>query len=58
VTLVTPAIQEMRAQGATATPAFGRLHGLSAGLLLLEMALLAVALWMAPAPAQQDPSRS
>jgi hypothetical protein len=48
-TLITPAIQALRAQGQTATPLFGRLHALSSTLLLLEMLLLALALWRAPA---------
>lgn len=36
----TPAIHAMREAGRTGEPRFGMLHGLSGGLLLLEMALL------------------
>ena len=36
----TPAIHAMREAGRTGEPRFGMLHGLSSGLLLLEMALL------------------
>ena len=43
--LITPAIHGMRAAGTTATGRFGLLHGLSFGLLLLEMILLVVAVW-------------
>ena len=47
--LVTPAIHSMRAAGEVASSRFGALHGISTGLLLLEMILLAVAAWRAPA---------
>jgi hypothetical protein len=46
VAWVTPAIRAMRAAGETATPRFGMLHGLSSGLLFLEMLLLAVAVFL------------
>ena len=46
--LVTPAIHSLREAGQTASPQFGRLHGLSSGLLLLELALLLLAVWRAP----------
>ena len=50
---VTPQIHALRLAGGTGTPAFGRMHGLSGLLLLLEMAALAVAVWIAPRePAQ------
>lgn len=45
---VTPQIHALRLAGETGTPAFGRLHGLSGLLLLLELAALASALWIAP----------
>src|SRR6266446_2618331 len=43
--LVTPAIQALRAAGETASGRFGMLHGVSLALLVVEMILLAVALW-------------
>jgi uncharacterized protein DUF4149 len=46
--LVTPAIHAMRAAGETSSGRFGLLHGVSSGLLVLEMILLAVAVWRAP----------
>ena len=46
--LITPAIQTMRAAGVTDSGRFGVLHGVSSGLLVVEMALLAVAVWRAP----------
>jgi hypothetical protein len=46
--LITPAIQAMRAADLTASGRFGLLHGVSSSLLLLEMILLAVAVWRAP----------
>jgi hypothetical protein len=46
--LVTPAIHSMREAGQTGSGRFGLLHGLSSGLLILEMILLAAALWKAP----------
>jgi hypothetical protein len=45
---ITPRIHAMREAGETALPRFGQLHASSAGLLLLEMALLAVAFLRAP----------
>jgi hypothetical protein len=45
---VTPAIQAMRGAGLTASGRFGLLHGVSSALLVLEMVLLAVAVWRAP----------
>jgi hypothetical protein len=46
--LVTPAIHAMRAAGQTGTGRFGLLHAVSSGLLIVEMVLLAVAVWKAP----------
>ena len=43
--VVTPRIHALREAGATATSGFGLLHGVSSGLLLLEIALLCAALW-------------
>ncbi len=43
--LITPAIHGMRAAGATASARFGLMHGLSSGLLILEMILLVLAVW-------------
>ena len=43
--MVTPAIHALRAAGETASGRFGMLHGVSLALLVLEMILLAVALW-------------
>ena len=48
--LITPAIHSMRAAGSTDTGRFGLLHGISSSLLVVEMILLAVALWRAPEP--------
>jgi hypothetical protein len=45
---VTPAIHAMRAAEATTSGRFGLLHGVSSGLLVLEMILLVVAVWRAP----------
>jgi hypothetical protein len=47
--LVTPGIHAMREAGATASGRFAALHAVSSSLLVLEMILLAVALWRAPA---------
>jgi hypothetical protein len=54
VFIVTPAIHAMREAGQTGTPAFGRMHGLSFGLMLAEMILLLLAVWFTPeaAPAR------
>jgi hypothetical protein len=46
--LITPAIHGMREAGQTALPRFGLLHGLSAGLLLLEIVLLLAAAFLLP----------
>jgi len=46
--LVTPAIHSMREAGQTGTGRFGLLHGVSSVLLILEMILLAIALWKTP----------
>jgi hypothetical protein len=45
---VTPAIHSMRAAAETASGRFGLLHGVSSALLVMEMILLALALWRAP----------
>jgi len=45
--LVTPAIHGMRAAGEVGSGRFGMLHAVSFSLLVLEMILLAVALWRA-----------
>lgn len=45
---LTPAIQAMRAANQTGTARFAQLHGLSGGVLMIEMILLALALWIAP----------
>jgi hypothetical protein len=45
---ITPAIHAMRTAGLTTSGRFGLLHAVSSGLLLVEMALLAVAVWRAP----------
>jgi hypothetical protein len=42
----TPQIHAMRLAGQTSGPRFGMFHGLSAGLLLIEMILLAIAGWI------------
>jgi hypothetical protein len=47
----TPAIHALREAGRTADPAFGRLHALSAGLLLIEICLLFLAAVRAADPA-------
>ncbi len=44
----TPAIQAMRTAGVAASGRFGLLHGVSSGLLVAEMILLAVAVCQAP----------
>jgi Domain of unknown function (DUF4149) len=49
---VTPRIHALRAAGQTQLPEFGRLHGVSTTLLGVEIVLLLVALWVAPAPAK------
>lgn len=49
---VTPRIHALRAAGETHLPEFGRLHAISTGLLGVEILLLLVALWVAPAPAK------
>ena len=46
--VLTPAVHAMREAGQTGTPAFGRMHGYSAGLMLAEMLLLALAVWFEP----------
>ncbi len=46
--VVTPAIHQLRLAGATASPRFGQLHGLSSLLLVAELLLLVVAIWLAP----------
>jgi hypothetical protein len=45
--LVTPSIHALRVAGSTSSARFGLLHGVSSGLLVLEMVLLAVAAWQA-----------
>jgi hypothetical protein len=47
---VTPRIHALRAAGQTQLPEFGRLHAVSTALLGVEIVLLLVALWVAPAP--------
>jgi hypothetical protein len=49
---VTPRIHALRAAGETQLPGFGRLHAVSTALLGVEIVLLLVALWVAPAPAK------
>jgi hypothetical protein len=49
---VTPRIHALRAAGQAQLPEFGRLHAISTGLLGVEILLLVVALWVAPAPAK------
>jgi len=49
---VTPRIHALRAAGQTHLAEFGRLHGISTGLVAVEMLLLVAALWVAPAPAK------
>lgn len=44
---ITPSIHAMRAAGQTGLPAFGRLHAISASLLVAEMLLWLVAVWRA-----------
>jgi len=46
--LVTPAIHAIRIGGDVTSPQFGRLHAASFVLLLAEVALLIVAVWLAP----------
>ncbi|HUJ28791.1 MAG TPA: DUF4149 domain-containing protein [Myxococcales bacterium] len=46
--VITPMVHAMREAGQTGTPAFGRMHGISAMLMLVEMLLLALALWFEP----------
>jgi hypothetical protein len=45
--LVTPSIHALRVAGSSSSARFGLLHGVSSGLLVLEMVLLAVAAWQA-----------
>lgn len=52
--VVTPKIHALRMAGQTGSPLFGRLHGVSAGLLILEMVLLLVAVWLAPGSADRQ----
>jgi Domain of unknown function (DUF4149) len=49
---VTPRIHALREAGQTQLSEFGRLHAISTGLLGVEILLLLVALWVAPAPAK------
>jgi hypothetical protein len=49
---VTPRIHALRAAAQTQAPEFARLHAVSTSLLGLEIVLLLVALWVAPAPAK------
>jgi len=49
---VTPRIHALRAAAQTHLPEFGRLHAISTSLLAVEIVLLLVALWVAPAPAK------
>ena len=49
---VTPRIHALREAGQTQLPEFGRLHAVSTGLVAVEIVLLLVALWVAPAPAK------
>jgi uncharacterized protein DUF4149 len=49
---VTPRIHALREAGQTHLPEFGRLHAISTVLLGVEIVLLLVALWVAPAPAK------
>jgi hypothetical protein len=46
--VITPAIHAMRLAGQTSGSTFGLLHAGSTLLLLLEIVVLAAALWMAP----------
>jgi len=48
VVLITPAIHSMRAAGVTGGGRFGLLHAVSSSLVLVEMLVLAFALWRAP----------
>jgi hypothetical protein len=50
---VTPAIHAARLSGDTGSAHFGRLHAFSSMLLLVEMVMLAVAVWIAPESPQQ-----
>ena len=52
--VITPRIHALRVAGETRSPGFGRLHGVSAALLLLQIALLLVAVWLAPGSAERD----
>jgi Domain of unknown function (DUF4149) len=49
---VTPRIHALREAGQTQLPEFGRLHGISTGLVGVEILLYLLALWVAPAPAK------
>jgi uncharacterized protein DUF4149 len=49
---VTPRIHALRAAGQTQLSEFGRLHAISTALVGVEIVLLLVALWVAPAPAK------
>ena len=42
----TPQIHAMRLAGETTGPRFGMMHGLSTGMLLIELILLAIAAWI------------
>jgi hypothetical protein len=53
--LITPAIHALRVAGRTGDPAFGRLHALSAALLVLEMIFLFLAAARAPGPSALFP---
>ena len=46
--VITPAVHAMRESGQIGTPAFGRLHGISSTMMLVEMILLALAVWFEP----------
>lgn len=50
--LVTPSIHALRVAGNTSSARFGLLHGVSSGLLVLEMVLLAIAAWQVLKSAQ------
>jgi hypothetical protein len=48
----TPSIHALRLAGETASRQFGIMHGVSSGLLLMEIFLLAVATFLSPGSAQ------
>jgi hypothetical protein len=52
--VVTPKIHALRVAGETGSPTFGRLHAVSAVLLLTQVGLLIVAVWLAPGSAERD----